>query len=75
MMNHQTNSEHCMFSSEQIYWLTVTFASFLLTHLYTFFGALLGCSMYGKGAFPSYMGHGSMYEVHSFMDLDAAQVG
>jgi len=36
----------------------------LLTHLYQYFGALLGCSQYGKGAFPAYQGFGSMYQVH-----------
>jgi len=48
---------------------------FLLTHLYSFFGALLGCSQYGMGAFPSYSGRASMYETHKFMDLDASEVG
>ena len=75
MMNHRINSKYYNPYLRQQLWLTVMFASFLLTHLYSFFGALLGCSMYGKGAFPSYMGHASMYKVHSFMDLDAAQVG
>jgi len=28
----------------------------LLTHLYQYFGALLGCSEYGMGAFPAYQG-------------------
>ncbi|KAK2056886.1 hypothetical protein LY76DRAFT_575567 [Colletotrichum caudatum] len=48
---------------------------FLLTHLYQFFGALLGCSKYGMAGFPSYSGFASMYEVHKFMDLDANELG
>ncbi|GAM83842.1 hypothetical protein ANO11243_018320 [Dothideomycetidae sp. 11243] len=47
----------------------------LLTHLYEFFGALLGCTDYGMTGYPAYGGVGSMYEVHKFMDLDANQVG
>ncbi|KAM0747307.1 hypothetical protein T439DRAFT_98556 [Meredithblackwellia eburnea MCA 4105] len=48
---------------------------FLLTHLYEFFGLLLGCSEVGMGAFPAYGGNPSMYEVHKFMVLDAAEMG
>lgn len=44
----------------------------LLTHLYQYFGALLGCSQSG---FPSYQGFGSQASVHRFMDLSAAEVG
>jgi len=47
----------------------------LLTHLYEYFGALLGCSMMGTTDFPAYDGAESMYEVHKFMDLSAAEVG
>ena len=47
----------------------------LLTHLYSYFGALLGCTQYGQGAFPAYSGHASMYESHRFMDLDEYEVG
>ncbi|TVY16688.1 hypothetical protein LARI1_G008031 [Lachnellula arida] len=47
----------------------------LLTHLYEYFGVLLGCSMQGGGDFPAYTGHESMYTVHQFMDLSAAEVG
>lgn len=47
----------------------------LLTHLYEYFGYLLGCSEYGMGAFPAYAGHASMASVHQFMDLDAYEVG
>ncbi|KAK6211360.1 hypothetical protein QIS74_10624 [Colletotrichum tabaci] len=48
---------------------------FLLTHLYQFFGALLGCSQYGMTGFPRYAGFASMYEVHKFMDLDENELG
>lgn len=47
----------------------------LLTHLYEFFGALLGCSQYGKSGYPAYAGHTNMYEVHKFMALDQYEVG
>jgi hypothetical protein len=67
------------FFDKQINWLTTWFHfnSFLLTHLYSFFGALLGCSLYGKPTsdFPEYTGDASMYKVHKFMDLSAAEVG
>lgn len=43
----------------------------LLTHLYQYFGALLGCSAMG---YPPYTGQGSQYNVHKFMDLDIYQV-
>lgn len=46
---------------------------FLLTHLYQFFGALLGCSMQGMSGFDAYMAEASMYEVHKFMDLNLAE--
>lgn len=48
---------------------------FLLTHLYQFFGSLLGCSDYGMAGFPAYGGFASMYQVHKFMDLDVNEVG
>ncbi|KAI0514426.1 hypothetical protein F5B22DRAFT_240559 [Xylaria bambusicola] len=48
---------------------------FLLTHLYQFFGSLLGCSKQGMPGFDPYEGHASMYEVHKFMDLDPYEVG
>jgi len=47
----------------------------LLTHLYEFFGALLGCSGQGQDAFPVYDGDESLYETHKFMDLSYAEVG
>lgn len=46
----------------------------LLTHLYEYFGTLLGCTMQGQDAFPAYQGQASMYEVHKFMDLNYAEV-
>ncbi|KAI0543513.1 hypothetical protein F4679DRAFT_568386 [Xylaria curta] len=48
---------------------------FLLTHLYQFFGSLLGCSKQGMPGFDAYSGHASMYEVHKFMALDPYEVG
>ncbi|KAF2798870.1 hypothetical protein K505DRAFT_333101 [Melanomma pulvis-pyrius CBS 109.77] len=47
---------------------------FLLTHLYQFFGKLLGCSTYGTDGFPKYSGH-SMASAHAFMDLDPSEIG
>lgn len=47
----------------------------LLTHLYQFFGTLLGCSMQGKAAFPTYEGNPSMFKVHKFMNLKPAELG
>jgi hypothetical protein len=49
--------------------------SFLLTHLYEFFGSLLGCSMQGMAGFSAYDGDPSMFDVHKFMNLDATQLG
>ncbi|KAH7040583.1 uncharacterized protein B0I36DRAFT_371176 [Microdochium trichocladiopsis] len=48
---------------------------FLLTHLYQFFGSLLGCSMQGMPGFAAYAADPSMYDVHKFMALDAAELG
>lgn len=36
----------------------------LLTHLYEYFGVLLGCSKVGSSGFPKYGGDASQYEVH-----------
>lgn len=36
----------------------------LLTHLYQFFGSLLGCSQQGMPGFSAYVGQKSMYSVH-----------
>ncbi|KAF7560417.1 hypothetical protein G7046_g3737 [Stylonectria norvegica] len=46
---------------------------FLLTHLYQFFGSLLGCSMQGMTGFDAYNGTASMYSVHKFMNLNYAE--
>jgi len=45
----------------------------LATHLYQYFGYLLGCSMMGTDAFPSYQGSPSQYSVHKYMYLTHAQ--
>ena len=55
--------------------VVVGWYSTLLTHLYEFFGRLLGCSKIGTAGFPAYAGDKSMYEVHKYMALDAFQVG
>jgi hypothetical protein len=55
--------------------LIISSPSNLLTHLYQFFGTLLGCSKIGTPDFPTYAGDKSMYEVHKYMALDAFQVG
>ena len=47
----------------------------LLTHLYQFFGAALGCSQYGMAGFDAYQGVPSQYQVHRFMNLTYAQNG
>jgi hypothetical protein len=49
--------------------------SFLITHLYQFFGKLLGCSGYGQMGFPAYQGNPNMYEVHKYMNLDPNELG
>ncbi|KXS22409.1 hypothetical protein M427DRAFT_40295 [Gonapodya prolifera JEL478] len=47
----------------------------LLTHLYTGFGALLGCSAQKAGsAFGAYEGVTSMFEVHKFMGLNKTEM-
>ncbi|KAI9715004.1 MAG: hypothetical protein M1828_001111 [Chrysothrix sp. TS-e1954] len=45
----------------------------LLSHLYQYFGAALGCTQYGKMGFPTYAGNTNMAQVHKYMDLTAAQ--
>ncbi|CEJ82135.1 hypothetical protein VHEMI02220 [[Torrubiella] hemipterigena] len=47
---------------------------FLLTHLYEFFGTLLGCSQQGMTGFDKYDGQPSMYKVHKFMNLGEAEL-
>ena len=46
-----------------------------MTHLYEFFGVLLGCSGVGKTGYPSYSGTTSMYTAHKFMNLNPYQLG
>ncbi|KAI3335295.1 hypothetical protein F4824DRAFT_501260 [Ustulina deusta] len=45
------------------------------THVYSYFGTFLGCSTLGGSEFPAYAGKASMYEVHKYMDLNAAEMG
>lgn len=48
---------------------------FLLTHLYQYFGALLGCSMEGTGGvFSGYQGDPSQYQIHKFMNLSKPEM-
>lgn len=46
--------------------------SALLTHLYQYFGVLLGCSATG---FPAYAGDASQYSVHRYMNLGPKSIG
>ena len=50
----------------------------LMSHLYSYFGHLLGCSALAgtksSSDFPAYAGDKSMYETHKFMALNAYQV-
>ncbi|KAK6344321.1 hypothetical protein TWF696_007961 [Orbilia brochopaga] len=46
-----------------------------VSHLYQYFGALLGCSSYGKDGFATYQGSTRMYEVHKYMNLGPSQLG
>jgi hypothetical protein len=47
---------------------------FLITHLYQYFGTLLGCSMQGMGVFAGYSGNPSQFQVHRFMNLSKPEV-
>jgi len=47
---------------------------FLLTHLYQYFGGLLGCSQFANTTM-KYEGHTSMYSVHKYMALDSSELG
>ena len=42
---------------------------FLMTHFYSYFGALLGCDGIGQGSFPAYSGSGAMGKVHKYMNI------
>ncbi|KAJ6259649.1 hypothetical protein Dda_5287 [Drechslerella dactyloides] len=46
-----------------------------VSHLYQYFGALLGCSSYGRDGFATYQGSTRMYEVHKYMNLGPTQFG
>jgi len=46
----------------------------LLTHLYQYFGTLLGCSTIGSMGFPAYEGVIAMYTVHKFMALSPEEI-
>ncbi|KXT02217.1 hypothetical protein AC578_5057 [Pseudocercospora eumusae] len=46
----------------------------LLSHLYSYFAALLGCSQFGATVKP-YTSDASMYDVHKYMQLDENQFG
>lgn len=46
----------------------------LLTHLYEYFGSILGCSMQGMTGYSAYDGDVSQYQVHKFMDLSYPEV-
>lgn len=46
----------------------------LLTHLYEYFGTLLGCSQIGSMGFPAYAGVVPMYTVHKFMALSHEEI-
>ncbi|KAK6335070.1 hypothetical protein TWF718_010512 [Orbilia javanica] len=47
----------------------------LFSHMYQYFGGMLGCSFYGQDGFPVYQGSGRMYEIHKFMNLAPLQLG
>ena len=38
-----------------------------MTHLYEYFGLLLGCSQIGMPGYPAYSGATNMYEVHKYV--------
>ncbi|RVD83206.1 uncharacterized protein DFL_007602 [Arthrobotrys flagrans] len=47
----------------------------LFSHMYQYFGGMLGCSLYGQDGFPAYQGNARMYEVHKFMNIAPLQLG
>lgn len=47
-------------------------ANTLLSHLFSYFGAALGCTTYGQTGFPAYAGDKSMTDVHKFMAINSA---
>jgi hypothetical protein len=46
----------------------------LVTHLYSFFGVLAGCTKVGTGSYPAYAGNTDMYSVHQYMDLNPTEL-
>ncbi|RFU27312.1 hypothetical protein B7463_g9032, partial [Scytalidium lignicola] len=44
------------------------------THVYSYFGTFLGCSHIGSKELSAYAGKASMYEVHKYMDINAAKM-
>lgn len=65
MTYHQTNSKSfCYKSPDRLGQIAERLNSKLITHLYEFFGSLLGCSSVGMSGFPAYAGDASMYKVH-----------
>lgn len=46
-----------------------------LTHVYPYFGTVIGCSKIGDTGFPPYSGPNSIYETHKFMNLGPEDVG
>lgn len=47
----------------------------LLTHLYEYFGVLLGCSLVGTPGYPAYSGQSSQSNSHKFMNLNEHELG
>jgi len=47
----------------------------LISHLYEFFGTLLGCSDIGMPGYAAYDGQTDMFAVHKYMDLNPTQLG
>ncbi|KAK6529450.1 hypothetical protein TWF281_008623 [Arthrobotrys megalospora] len=47
----------------------------LFSHMYQYFGGMLGCSLYGQDGFPAYQGNSRMYELHKFMNIAPLQLG
>jgi len=64
MERPQVNSEHQSFNLWKTQALTPN--SRLLTHLYEYFGTLIGCSEQGKPGFSIYDGEKSQASVHKY---------
>lgn len=46
--------------------MTDLLTSYLLNHIYQYFGTLLGCTLQGGNSFPSYSGNTNMFAVHKY---------